>query len=144
MTGAADAAERRIPRSSRGGGAGPGGVVGDGPVAIAMSVLLVTALLAAAMVPWWPVYESGAFLVAAVVSVVAGATIGVLGARLRWRAWVVVVAVFAAYVVLGVPVAVPGRAVAGVLPTPAGLVDLLAGAALSWKQLVTIARATAA
>ncbi len=139
MTGAADAAERRIPRSSRGGGAGPGGVVGDGPVAIAMSVLLVTALLAAAMVPWWPVYESGAFLVAAVVSVVAGATIGVLGTRLRWRAWVVVVAVFAAYVVLGVPVAVPGRAVAGVLPTPAGLVDLLAGAALSWKQLVTIA-----
>ena len=50
-----------------------------------------------------------------------------------------VVAVFGAYLTLGVPAAVPGSAIAGVIATPHGVVELLAGAALSWKQLVTIA-----
>lgn len=110
----------------------------SGPLGTAVTVLLVAAMLAAAMIPWWPIYESWAFVVAAVAAILAGSAIAVLGARFRWRAWAVVVAVFTAYVVLGVPVAVPGRALAGILPTPAGLVELLAGAALSWKQLVTI------
>ncbi|GAA4368290.1 transglutaminase-like domain-containing protein [Agromyces bauzanensis] len=101
--------------------------------------MLVIAMLAAAMIPWWPVYESEAFVVAASVAILAGAAIGVLGARFRWPAWRTVVAMFGAYLVLGVPAAVPGRALGGVLPTPQGIVELLAGAALSWKQLVTIA-----
>lgn len=109
------------------------------PWPTAISVVLVVAMLAAAMVPWWPVYESPAFLVAASVAIIAGAAVGVVGARLRWPAWRTVVAVFIAYLVLGVPAAVPGRAIGGVLPTPQGIVELLAGAALSWKQLVTIA-----
>lgn len=109
------------------------------PWPTAISVVLVVAMLAAAMIPWWPVYESPAFLVAASVAIIAGAAIGVVGARFRWPAWRTVVAVFAAYLVLGVPAAVPGRAIGGVIPTPQGIVDLLAGAALSWKQLVTIA-----
>lgn len=104
-----------------------------------VSVVLVVAMLAAAMVPWWPVYESPAFLIAAGVAIVGGTVIGVVGARLRLASWIVVLAVFGAYLLLGVPAAVPGRAIAGVLPTPAGIVELLAGAALSWKQLVTIA-----
>lgn len=109
------------------------------PWSTAISVLLVMAMLAAAMIPWWPVYESAALVIAAASAIIAGSTIGVLGARLRWPAWITVVAVFTAYLVLGVPAAVPGRALGGVLPTPAGIVELLAGAALSWKQLVTIA-----
>lgn len=105
----------------------------------AVSILLLVALLGAAMIPWWPVYESGAFIVAATTAILAGSAIGVAGARLRWSAWLVVVVVFGAYLVLGVPAAVPGRALWGVLPTPQGVVDLVAAAALSWKQLVTIA-----
>lgn len=105
----------------------------------AVSVLLLMALLGAAMIPWWPIYESGAFIVASTVAILAGSAIGVVGARLHWPAWLVVVAVFGAYLVLGVPAAVPGRAFGGVVPTPQGIVDLLAAAALSWKQLVTIA-----
>ena len=105
----------------------------------AVSVALIVAMLVAAMIPWWPIYESPAFLVAAAVAIVAGTAVGVLGARFSLPAWAVVVMVFGAYVVLGVPAAVPGRAIAGILPTPAGLVELLAGAGLSWKQLVTIA-----
>ncbi|KRE26158.1 transglutaminase domain-containing protein [Agromyces sp. Soil535] len=105
----------------------------------AISLVLVAAMLAAAMIPWWPIYESEAFIVAASVAIVAGSAIGFAGARFHWPAWAVVIAVFGAYVVLGVPAAVPGSALAGVIATPQGLVDLVAGAALSWKQLVTIA-----
>jgi hypothetical protein len=105
----------------------------------AVSVVLVGAMLAAAMIPWWPVYESPAFLVASAVAIIAGTTIGVAGTRYELPSWMVVLLVFGAYLVLGVPAAVPGRAIAGVLPTPAGLVELVSAAALSWKQLVTIA-----
>ncbi|WP_139417537.1 transglutaminase-like domain-containing protein [Agromyces laixinhei] len=114
----------------------PAGARRFGPTLV--TVALVAAMLAAAMVPWWPIYESTAFLIAAAVAIVAGVVIGVLGARFRLPTWVVVLSVFGVFLVLGVPAAVPGRAIAGVVPTPAGFVELLAGAALSWKQLVTI------
>ena len=111
----------------------------EGVWSTAISMALVAAMLVAAMIPWWPIYESPAFVVAATVAIVAGAGIGLAGARFHWPAWAVVVAVFGAYVTLGVPAAVPESAIAGVIVTPHGLVELLAGAALSWKQLVTIA-----
>lgn len=103
-----------------------------------VTVVLVVAMLAAAMLPWWPVYESPAFLVAAAVAIAAGIAIGVIGARFRLPSWIIVLSVFGAYLVLGVPAAVPGAAIGGILPSPSGIVELLAGAALSWKQLVTI------
>jgi hypothetical protein len=114
-----------------------GRVNGLGPALL--TVTMVVAMTAAAMVPWWPVYESGAFLVAAGVGIGAGAAVAVAGAVRAWPSWAVVTGVAAAYLVLGVPVAVPGQAFADVLPTAEGLVELVAGTALSWKQLVTIA-----
>jgi transglutaminase TgpA-like protein/transglutaminase superfamily protein len=104
-----------------------------------ITVVLLVMMLAAAMMPWWPIYESWAFVVAAVIAIVAGCAIGVGGAAFRWPTWAVALAVFGAYLVLGVPAAVPGRAIGGVAPTAQGVVELLAGTALSWKQLVTIA-----
>ncbi len=115
----------------------PAGATRFWPTAI--SVALIVAMTAAAMIPWWPIHESPEFLVAAGVAIVAGSAIGVAGARFHWPAGLVVVAVFGAYLVLGVPAAVPSRAIGGILPSPQGLVELLAAAALSWKQLVTIA-----
>ncbi len=104
-----------------------------------VTVVLLVFMLAAAMVPWWPIYESWAFVVAAAIAILAGCGIGVAGAAFRWPAWAVAIMVFGAYLVLGVPAAVPGRAIAGVAPTAQGVVELLAATALSWKQLVTIA-----
>lgn len=104
-----------------------------------VAVAMVAAMTAAAMVPWWPVYESEAFLVAAVVAILAGSGVALAGDIRSWPSWAVVSGVVGAYLVLGVPVAVPTRAFAGMLPTAEGLVELVAGTALSWKQLVTIA-----
>ncbi|MFF2370199.1 transglutaminaseTgpA domain-containing protein [Agromyces sp. NPDC058110] len=118
---------------------GVSGGVGRSPWSSAVSVALIWLLLATACIPWWPVYESGEFLIAAGVAIVAGTGIGLFGAWRRWPAWAVLLAVTVAYLLLGVPAAVPSRAVAGVLPTPAGMLDLIAATALSWKQLVTIA-----
>lgn len=107
-------------------------------VAIATGTALLVALFAAAFIPWWPVYESGAFLVCAAVAVSAGLGLGIVGTLFRSPSWLVVAAITATYLVLGVPAAVPSRAWFVVFPTPAGLADLVAGAALSWKQLLTV------
>ncbi|WP_165314420.1 transglutaminaseTgpA domain-containing protein [Agromyces protaetiae] len=108
------------------------------PLPAWVDLLLLAILFAAAMIPWWPVYESPAFLTAATVSVLVGFAIAAVCAYSRSPAWAVAVAVVAAYLFFGVPAAIPSRAALGIFPTPAGLVDLVGGAALSWKQLVTV------
>ncbi|WP_430646105.1 transglutaminaseTgpA domain-containing protein [Agromyces sp. GXS1127] len=113
-------------------------LAGSALVSAVISTVLLMIVSATAMIPWWPVYESGAFLVAAAVSILAGASIGLAGAILGWPSWAVVSAVAVAYLVLGVPVAVPTAAYQTVLPTAEGVLELVAGTALSWKQLVTI------
>ncbi|MGR0320111.1 transglutaminase family protein [Agromyces sp. ZXT2-3] len=113
-------------------------LAGSALVSAAISTVLLVVVSAAAMIPWWPVYESGAFVVAAAASILAGAAIGLAGAILGWASWAVATAIVATYLVLGVPVAVPTAAYATFLPTAEGLVELVAATALSWKQLVTI------
>ncbi|MRX42775.1 transglutaminase-like domain-containing protein [Agromyces kandeliae] len=103
-----------------------------------MSTVMIVAVAATAMLPWWPIYESPAFVHAAGVAIITGAAIGFAGAVWAWPSWAVASAIAAAYLVLGVPVAVPSSAYAEVLPTAEGLVELVAAVALSWKQLVTI------
>ncbi|WP_353827440.1 transglutaminaseTgpA domain-containing protein [Agromyces sp. SYSU T0242] len=130
--------DRRSPAGPRGGRSRPRiRIAGAGLWSALASTLLLAVVTSTAMVPWWPVYESPEFLVAAAVAIGAGCAIAVLGAAYAWPAWAVVTAVVGAYLVLGVPVAVPTRAY-GALPTAEGLVDLVSAAALSWKQLVTI------
>ncbi|MBM7504312.1 transglutaminaseTgpA domain-containing protein [Agromyces aurantiacus] len=116
----------------------PNGLRGRSPLSVALSVVMVAVLCLAAMIPWWPIYESPAFVVAAVVAVLAGCAIGLLGAAFSWPSWAVASGVVGAFLVLGVPFAVPTRAYLGALPTAEGLVELVAATALSWKQLVTI------
>ncbi|QEO13415.1 transglutaminase domain-containing protein [Agromyces intestinalis] len=111
----------------------------QGARSIAVGVLLLTGMVAAATVPWWPVYESPALMIAVAVAAGAGFAIGVAGALRRWPAWLVVVSVTGAFLVLGVPAAIPDLAVATVLPSPQGLVELVVATWASWKQLVTVA-----
>jgi hypothetical protein len=94
--------------------------------------------LAIAAVAFWPVYQSPRYVVAVGVAIVLGSLIAILGTVWRWPSPVVMLASVVVFLVVGVPVAVPSQTVSGVIPTLDGFVDLIAGVALGWKQLLTI------
>ncbi|WP_242682441.1 transglutaminase domain-containing protein [Desertivibrio insolitus] len=97
---------------------------------------LVTNAIAAAT--FWPIYADSSFVVMAVVTGLVAAAIAVTGAYFRLTSIVMLLACLVAFLLLGVPLAVPGSALFGVLPTAGGLRDLALGVALGWKQLLTI------
>jgi len=86
----------------------------------------------------WPVYRDPAFVILAVVAIGLAAAVAIAGIVRRWPVGGMLLAGVAAFLVIGVPLAVPGRTVYGVLPEPGGLLDLVAGTALGWRQLLTI------
>ncbi|MEC5148628.1 transglutaminase domain-containing protein [Cryobacterium sp. GrIS_2_6] len=100
------------------------------------AALLLATMVAA--VTLWPVYGNREFVVLVVVTALLGSGIAIVGMVFRWRAWLVSLVTIAVYFLVGVPLAIPGEATRGVLPTLAGLGDLAAATALSWKELVTI------
>lgn len=106
-------------------------------VMVSASIFTVVAwgLIAAVL---WPIYQDASFVLLAVVSIVLASALGVVSTIGRWPAWGVLLAASAVFIVVGVPLAVPSRTVYGVLPEPEGLLDLVAGVALGWRQLVTI------
>lgn len=110
------------------------------PSATAIVVNLVFGITATAIAasPFWGVYRSGEFLVMAAVTVGVGCVLAVLGAVFRWTSAVMVPAVIALYLALGVPLAIPHEAISGILPSASAELGLLQATALSWKQLVTI------
>lgn len=91
-----------------------------------------------AAVALWPIYRSPQLILLIIVTTVIGSLIAILGAVFRWPAPIVLLATVAGFLLFGVPLAVPAEATAGVLPSPAGLLDLTTGVALGWKQLLTI------
>lgn len=108
-----------------------------------VGVLIVTVLLfwvsmGVAAASLWPIYQTGHYVILVVVAVLLGTVIAVLGAWFRWPSWAVIAAGASAFLAFGVPLAVPDQAISGVLPSAAGLVELLSGVALGWKQLLTI------
>lgn len=108
------------------------------PELVFTSILFVWIATALCIAVFWPVYRSIELLVMAGATTLVGTAIAYAGAALRWPSWLVGIAAAGAYLVLGVPLAVPGRAVSGVFPTLDGFSELLAGTALAWKELVTI------
>jgi len=105
----------------------------------ATAVGLFAASLGSATATFWPVYGSGSFVVLALVAFVVGTGIALGAAVLRLSSVWVFVTTLVAYLVLGVPLAVPSQASNGVLPTAKGLLTLVSATALGWKRLVTIA-----
>ncbi|MCY7326604.1 MAG: transglutaminase-like domain-containing protein [Microbacteriaceae bacterium] len=104
-------------------------------VATTAMMWLATAIAATAL---WPVYESSAFLLMLGVTTVVASALAITGAVFRFPAHLVALSGVLAYVVLGVPLAVPGEARYGLLPTLPGLADLGFGAIAGWKQLLTV------
>lgn len=119
-------------------GTGPGTTAGPGVGFIVGNVLALLLVTAVASLTLWPVYQSREFVVLVAASFALGTVIAVLGARFRWPAWILLLVTVGSYLLVGVPLAVPGLAIGGLLPSAAGLIELLAASALSWKRLVTI------
>ena len=105
---------------------------------VAVDVALVWIMTAVAAAAFWPVYRDVRYLAVVVGALVAGTIVALLGARFRWPSFVVLFVAFGVFVAIGVPLAVPGRAIAGVLPSWQGILDLLSGVAYGWKQLLTV------
>lgn len=105
---------------------------------VIVSILLTWVTTGIAALALWPIYEGRGILIVIGVGTLAGTIVALLGARFRWPAWLVMIVAFVTFVAIGVPTAVPSKANLGVLPTVEGLIDLLTGVALGWKQLLTI------
>jgi transglutaminase-like putative cysteine protease len=105
---------------------------------VATNTVLIWLSTAVASTALWATYRSIQLVVLVVVATVAGSAIAILGARFRWSALVTLAVTIVTYLAIGVPLAVPGRALFLVLPSGQGMLDLLTGTALSWKQLLTI------
>jgi hypothetical protein len=105
---------------------------------VAINTLMLWIATAIGAVALWPIYQSQQLVLVVAVVTVVGSAIAILGAVFRWSAPLVLLATVAAFVAFGVPLAVPAQAVSGILPSVDGLVALLSGVALGWKQLLTI------
>lgn len=108
------------------------------PLAVLLAVVFAILATGLAAVLWWPVYEHPRFLLAVSVAVVAGVLLSGASVLLHWPGWVLLPATAILFLLTGVPLAVPGLAVAGWLPSAEGLLALISGVVLGWKQLLTI------
>ncbi len=106
---------------------------------IVANTVLLWAATAIAAVALWPIYQDPRFILLVAVTTLLGSIVAILGAVFRWKSYVVILVSFAVLLLAGVPLAVPDQAIAGFLPSLDGIRELLAGVALGWKQLLTIA-----
>ena len=109
-----------------------------GAVFVVVNTVMMWATTIVASSALWPIYGSISLLVLVGVSLAVGTCIAIIGAVFRWSSVTVLLSSVAAFLVMGVPLAVPSKTQFGVLPTLDGFLDLVAGVALGWKQLLTI------
>jgi hypothetical protein len=105
----------------------------------AVDALALVVMLGAAVVGFGPAWGSAGYLLPALGGLGMGLGVAWLGAWRRWGALTVTAVAMVAYVVLGGPFALPGTAVAGVLPTLETVRGLLLGSVTGWKESVTSA-----
>jgi transglutaminase-like putative cysteine protease len=105
---------------------------------IVVPVLFAVASIALASSVWWPVYQSPQFVVVCVGAILLGTLIALAGWLFRLRGVFVVAVTALVYLAVGVPLTMPERVTAGVLPRPEALLDLARGTVTAWKELVTI------
>ena len=103
-----------------------------------MRALFLAFAVVVSLVPLWPVYQNPAFFIALAGGAILGALIALLSARGSWSVLRTALTAVLAYLVFGVPLAVPSEAFLGFLPSLQGELNLLTGVVLSWKQLVTV------
>jgi transglutaminase-like putative cysteine protease len=103
-----------------------------------VDLVVLVGALGFALAPLGPVFGLRALAPAVIGGLVLGTGAAALGARRGWSALSVVAVVVVAYFVAGGALVAPGTTVAGVVPTARALGALAAGAATSWKQVLTL------
>jgi transglutaminase-like putative cysteine protease len=105
---------------------------------VPVTVLFAVASTAIAASVWWPVYQSPQFVVVAAGALLLGTLIALAGWLFRLHGLLVLAITILVYLAVGVALTMPDRTVAGILPSPEALLDLIRRTALAWKELVTI------
>lgn len=103
-----------------------------------LSTLLLDALFLVSAVAAWPIYRSGAFLIAVGVALILAH--GIVWAGWRWRlnGWWLALLTFGIYVIAGVPVAAPELAAGGPAEAMRGLLGVVTAPVTGWKDLLTL------
>ncbi|MEV7972211.1 transglutaminaseTgpA domain-containing protein [Cellulomonas sp. NPDC089187] len=99
-------------------------------------VPLVAVLLA--LTPLLPVYGGTTLLRPAVGGAVLGTLLALVMIRWRWNGLVATAITLAVAAIVGGPLATPETTIASVVPTPASLAQVVRGAALGWKDSLTL------
>jgi len=101
-------------------------------------VLVLGGGVLAALTPLLPVYGGSVLLAPVLGGVLLGVAVGVLSAWARWSPPVTTAVLLVVAVVLGGPLATPDHTVGGVLPSLGSVVSVVRGAALGWKDVLTL------
>ncbi|WP_456788067.1 transglutaminase-like domain-containing protein [Cellulomonas sp. P5_C5] len=104
----------------------------------AVDVVCLVGTLALVLAPLLKVYGGLTALPALAGGLLLGTSVALVGAARRWSAITVVAVVVVVFVLAGGALAAPTTTVAGVVPTPATVVDLARGAGSTWKQVLTL------
>jgi hypothetical protein len=107
------------------------------PAFLLVNTVFVLALLAIGLVAAWPIYQSLSFVIMAVASVLVAAIISGLGLLRGWTWFTIAAITLGAYLLLGVPLAVPS-ALSDLGSLPASWVQFVTATVFGWKQLVTV------
>lgn len=103
-----------------------------------VNLAVVIVLSVIAILGFAPTFGDGSFLLAGLGGLFAGASAAILAMLLRFNALLSALLAIALYFVLGTPFAMPGRAIALVLPSVDSLVGLAVGAVNGWADVVTL------
>lgn len=97
------------------------------------------ALVIVVLAAWaaWPIYADASYLLLVGVAAVLGAGIAAVTMLRAWGGWATSGLLVAAVLLVGVPLAVPGR-LGGPAQIAQGLIDVVTGVVTGWKDLLTV------
>ncbi|WP_104177456.1 transglutaminase domain-containing protein [Cryobacterium sp. Y50] len=104
---------------------------------LTINALFVVLMLLVAVWAAWPIYQDSAYLLMAAGAIAAGILLAWLARARGWSWFSLLLAILGAYLLLGVPLAVPS-ALSSASNALGGLLDLVTATVFSWKELVTI------
>lgn len=102
------------------------------------STVLLDALFLVGALAAWPIYRSTAFVGAVATGLVVAHALTLAALRWRWSGWWLALAAFAAYAVLGLPVAAPSMLTGGLDQAARGAIAVLTAPVTGWKDLLTL------